>query len=202
MERKKLAELLGSIFVALIFLTSYAAFGNEQVKTNTTTTTVPAQTFYASAHGFANITSYAPYLNINISCSNVSNVSSELNNALMPFYKNGSVSNFYLQQASSMLVQTGNMSSNSIYSLLIKEIDGSAACTSFYSSANLKLPSRMSFYVPTQKSNVIILINASQQGASVPIELTQNMSNSINVSVSALLTATGSIYGNLSVRQI
>jgi hypothetical protein len=49
---------------------------------------------------------------------------------------------------------------------------------------------------------VIILINASQQGASVPIELTQNMSNSINVSVSALLTATGSIYGNLSVRQI
>lgn len=202
LQGKKLMEIIGSIFVALIFLSSYAAFGGGAVSPNTTTTVLPSQTYYASARGTAAITSYAPVLNINISCSNITSVSAKLNSALVSLERNGSVSNFYSQQAAQILVQAGSIASNQIYGLLLSRIGAGSACTSFASSANVHLPSRMNFYVPSQKTSVLILIPGGLQSASVPVKFAQNMSGAVNVSVSVLLTINGAIYGNLSVRQV
>lgn len=202
LEKKKIVELIGSIFVAVIFLSSYAAFGGLSGGTNSTTTTISQQTFYAVAHGNANITSYGPVLNVNISCSNITNVSDKLNGALTALERNGSVSNFYAQQASQVLVQNGSMSTYRVFQLLAESIGSGTNCTEFDSpSANIRLQQRMNFNVPQQRSSIIILVPDNLQKYTLPVKLVQNMSSSINVTVSTLLTLDGTIYGSMVVKQ-
>lgn len=203
MEKKKLIELVGSIFVAVIFLTSYAAFGSNSNGSNTATTTAPQQqTIFAKAYGTVNITSYGSELNVNISCSNVTNVSARLNSELADMEKNGSVSNFYAQQASQILVQAGNLSSYKIFQILSQKINESKACTGFGASANIQLPSSMSFHISGQKSGYIITIPSDQRSYALQIMLTQNAIRRINVSVSGLLSVNGSVSGSLVVQQV
>ncbi len=202
MERKKLIELVGSIFVALIFLSSYAAFGNvSPSNSNGTTTLRPSQTVYATANGNAIITSYGGVMNINVLCSNVTSVSNSLNSELQVLERNGSVSNFYSQQAAQILVQAGNTSTYPLFLLLYKDTGTYASCTNFTSTANVKLPNRMTFYIPSQSTSAIISIPSDMQAYSLPVELHRNMSDTINVTASALLTLNGSIYGSMRVTQ-
>lgn len=206
MEKKKIIELISSIFVAVIFLTSYAAFGNVVGAPRTTTTTANTQTLYASVQGAANVISFGPALSISISCLNTTSVSSKINAILVSLQENGSVGSFYSQEAAQVLVEAGNMSSYNIYSLLARGIDDNVSCTGFSSSANIELPASMNFYVHPQDSYqggyINLTIPESLRRASVPAQFIQNMSKSVNVSVAVLLTTNGSIYGNLSVKKI
>ncbi len=202
LERKKLIELIGSVFVALIFLTSYAAFGGGAPGNSTGTTTLtPSQTFYAVANGNATITSYSSVMNIDILCANVSNVSSRISTALQALEKNGSVSNFYSQQAAQMLVQAGNLTTHALFLLLYNDSGSGAACTQFTSTANVKLPRNLTFYLPSQGNSAIISIPSSMQAYSVPITLSLNMSSVMKITASTLLTANGTIYGGIRVQQ-
>lgn len=193
MERKKLIELVGSIFVALIFLSSYAAFGNISANASNATTTSQAQTVYAAAVANATIASYGGTININISCSNVTAVSGVLNAALASLEKNGSVSNFYSQQASQVLVQAGNASAYRLFLELSKDAGAGASCTQFLGSANVNLPSRVNFHVPAEKSSIIISIPQSMLTHSLPVAFKENMSSTMEVSVSAFLYLNGTI---------
>ena len=199
MERKKLIEIIGSIFVAAIFLSSYAAFGNISQSGNNATTTALSQTYYAVANTNAMVQSYASTFNINITCSNASAVSGTLNSELAGLEKNGSVANFYSQQAAQILVQSGSMSSNALYARLSNDIGSGASCTQFSGTANIDLPGRMNFYVTSQRSSVIITIPDSLRAYSLPIPLAGGMGGTLSVSVSALLEQNGTIYGPLRV---
>ncbi len=158
------------------------------------------QTFYATATGVANVLSFGSTLNINITCQNTTNVSSKLNSILVAMEKNGTVSSFYSQQTSQILVQAGSMPVYNIYQLTSNSIGTSAVCTSFSSSANIQLPSRMNFYIPSQRTSAIITIPAKLQSYSLPFRLTPKMGNTLNISVSALLEANGTIFGNVTVQ--
>ncbi len=208
MERKKLIELIGSVFVALIFLSSYAAFGNiSQSGSNATTTASTPQTFYGSAIGNATITSYSNAMSINITCKNVSSVSGPLNSALTNLEKNGSVSTFSSFQASQIAVDAGSLSTYPLFLQLAGDAGQGESCTAFTTSANINLPSRMSFHIPPQPGitngqNITITIPSSLQTGSIAITLERNMSTKLRVQVDAAIAVNGSIYGGLRVAQV
>lgn len=202
MERKKLIELIGSIFVALIFFSSYAAFGNFGAGgSNATTTITPSQTYYAVASGNASITAYSSVMNINITCANITSVSNVLNGRLTELQRNGSISNFYSQQAAYILVQAGNTSTYPLYQELSGIIGNSSACTHFTSTASVNLPGTMEFFVPTLGNRVQVSIPQSLRTYSLPIEFSNNMSGTVGVAVSTLLSPNATVYGTIKVSQ-
>lgn len=203
MERKKLIELIGSVFVAAIFLSSYAAFGSVAPggTASGATSVPPSQTFYATASGNATITSYSGVMNVNIACENISSVSSRLNAALQLLERNGSVNNFYSQRATQILVQAGNLSTYPLYLLLYNDTGTYSACINFTTTANIRLPDHMTFYIPSEGSKAIIAIPAGMQMYSVPLTLSRNMSSTMNVTASTILALNGSIYSTVRVSQ-
>jgi hypothetical protein len=204
LERKKLIELIGSVFVALIFLSSYAAFGNTAQGQSNATTTAQVQTFYAVAEANATIQSYGSVMNISISCAssasasnavNATNVSDELNGALAQLERNGSVANFYSAQANQILVQAGSANAYSLFLRLSRGIGSGTACTRFSGTANLSLPGTIGFTVLPQKSKIIVELPQSLQSYSLPVTFAENMSGTLRVLVYAYLEPNGTIYG-------
>ncbi|MDE1873615.1 MAG: hypothetical protein KGI04_00650 [Candidatus Micrarchaeota archaeon] len=200
MERKQLIELIGSIFVAAIFLSSYAAFGNTSLGNNATTTAAALQTYYAVARGNATIQSYSSVMNVNVSCSNLTAAANRLNSKLITLEQNGSVNNFYSQQAGRVLVQAGNVSTYPLFYKLAESMGDYAVCTAFTTSVNVELPSKMTFTVSSQKTSVTIAIPSNLRAYSVPVTLAGNMSGALPVSATTLLTVNGSIYGSIRVQ--
>ena len=194
-------ELIGSIFVAVIFITSYAAFGGGGLAGNATTTAQPLQTVYAVAQGAANIISYGSTMNINVSCSNVTYVSKQINDLLANLESNNSISYFYSQQLGQIMIQSGKEGVYANYNSISSYISANASCTGFTSSATVTIPKTMNFYAPLEKVSTIVAIPGNMRNYSISIKFLKNMSNTLNVSVSALLTLNGSIYGNLSVQK-
>ena len=204
MERKKLIELIGSVFVALIFLSSYAAFGNTAQSQSNATATVPVQTFYAVAEANATIQSYGSVMNISISCANASraanaanitNIADELKGALVQLESNGSVANFYSSQENQILVQAGSANAYSLFLRLSKGIGSGVACTRFSGTANITLPSAIGFTVLPQKIKVIVELPQSLQSYSLPVTFAENMSGTLRVLVDAYLEPNSTIYG-------
>lgn len=203
MEKKKWIELIGSVFVALIFLSSYAAFGNGKTASgNTTTIAQTPTTVRAEANGVARILSYGQVLNITIHCQNASNVSRQINDFLST--QNTSTVAFppYSGQNASQIIATaGQAGSYYLYNALSKDIGAYSGCTDFSSSADILLPSRMTFVV--EGSSMLIQIPGEFRNSSQPVLFTSSMSNTMNVFVDAILTLNGSIYqGNIRVKEL
>lgn len=203
MEKKRMVELVGALFIAIIFLTSYAAFSSSGTRPSANNTApAQAQTYYATGRTQANITSYGQVLSVNVSCSNATAVMSSLNRLLTAMEGNGSVSNFYSPMQGRILVQLGNYTAYKVYSLLSAGIGSGAACTSFTSQASVLLPARMSFMIPLAKSSYTVMIPGSQRSVTLPITLSNSTGKAINVSVAALITTNGTIYGSMSVIRV
>ncbi len=204
MERKKLVQLLSSVFIALIFLSSYVAFGDKGIPSQNPTTTVRApQTAFSTARGNATIASFGSTLEVSVNCANATDVSSKLDSILADMEKNGTVNNFYSQQSSQILVRVGNSSGYKVYQSLYDSIGSASGCTNFVSpEAAIQLPQKMNFYLPSQPAGIIILIPSSLQSYSLPLKLKPDMGSGVNVAVSALLELNGTIYGSLSVQQV
>lgn len=201
MEKKKLAQAIGAIFVALIFLSSYATMGSKGGGSTPTTTVPQVQTVYATARGAATVASYGSVMEINISCANVTTVFDKINSILSSMQSNGTIANFYYQQASQILVQAGSASNSSftLYKQLANAIGDGFVCTTFSSSAGIQLPNTMRFYAPIAKTDLLINIPADRKSYTVPFIFTSNLSKTINVSVSALITVNGTLFGNMTV---
>lgn len=203
MERKSLLELVGSIFVALIFLSSYLAFSNNNSGTqggggNVKTTTV-GQTFYSTGTAVANVSSYGQVLIINSSCANASAIMTHLSDLMISYESNGSVGNFYSTSGDQMIVQIGNESAYALYRSLSSAIGANAsACTTFGSQASVQLPARVSLYVPDAKSSVTVTVPNSIRNYAVRLAFSANLTVKVNVTVTALLFQNGTVY-NMTV---
>ncbi len=197
-------EIVGSIFVAIIFLTSYAAFGSNSSTNNgaTTATTSIPQTVYATATSTAALLSYGQVININVACSKSQNVSSKLNDVLDLMEKNGSVSNFYSEESSQVLVQAANNQTYGIYQAISQGIGSGANCTTFTAQANIELPSQINFFFPENNEHQVLVLPGSVRKQAVQASLSQYTGNTINVSISTLVTVNGSIYGNMSIQSV
>jgi hypothetical protein len=202
LEKKKIAEIIASIFVAVIFLSSYASFGGKIIHTNVTTTAQIPPTFKATASGTATITSFSPTINITIGCQNVTDVSGKIT-GFVDAQNKSVVEISYSPRASQILVTAGTAGSYSLYNSIVQAIGSDANCTTFAGSAQVMLPATMNF-----RSSLITAGGASAEipgllrTSSQSILFSGKMSNTINVLVDAILTYNGTIYrDNIIVRQ-
>ena len=195
MERKKLIELIGSIFVAFIFISSYAAFGvspssqGPKPKSNST----QLRFIYASAFANATIYNFSNTFTISYKCDD-----SKVNATLQSLESNGSVANYYQISPNSIYVDSGTMSTASLLSYLSNTLNSS--CTSLSATAKVALPSKLSFYFPSSRSSFALSIPSSMRYYSVPVLFNSSL-HSINVSIAAIVEANGTIY-NMSVSRV
>lgn len=191
MEKEKLKRLIlfiGALFVAVIFISSYASFSNNSGNGGSTSTTTLKQQSTYLVYGNANaiVINYsyvAGIFNVNVSESNT------INATLGNLQLNGSVSN-YLFQNSTYRVELDTISPYTLYLLISNTINGSNATVG--ATAYVKLPSAIVAYygsspvsVALQKSNYSIFLNSVE-----PINTI------IPLKVTALISGNGSVYDN------
>ncbi|MGC8628864.1 MAG: hypothetical protein ACP5T4_01480 [Candidatus Micrarchaeia archaeon] len=188
MEKRKLLELLGSLFIAFIFLSSYAAFGGgPSGNQKTKATTTAARQFYG--YGFANV-SIVNYTNV-FTLENFCNgsVANSINTTLQKFTNTGAVSDYYSLSPSSFSVEAGNVSA---YSLLIYFSNITGSCAKYTATAKVQLPKAISFYFPSLSRSLNLTIPDSYRISSLSINFSRNTSK-IPVTVMAFVWQNGTI---------
>jgi len=203
MEKTSLFKLLGAIFIAIIFLASYAAFGGNSSapsRQTTTVTSIPYLPQYGATEVNASITGYSPVFSIYTVC-NSADIQNALNSMLNKLEKNGSISNYYSPDNTTVSVQAGSMNASSTYSYISKMLNQSALnCTRFSAQATVALPNRIGFKV--NGYSFVAVIPQQQDFYTVPVYINSTVHKSALVKVAALFTPNGTIYGNMSVTLI
>ncbi len=186
-RRKKLALVLGSLFVAVIFLSSYASFGGGGSTTTTTTTKPP--TPFAAGEAVARVTGYGSRAYVTLA-DNAS--ASTLNSTLSKLEDNGSISNFLFVGGGYQIV----LSEIDAYSLqqLIRNTPegGPLALANVTATAYLMLPANGVLYVGGMPVNV----KFAKRNYSISLTDLRPIGANLSVSISALVTANGSIYND------
>ncbi len=200
---KNLTTILQVLFIIAIFGASYAAFGNNSSPQQSQPTTVVAPAVvYASGITNATIVKFEPSFTIRSTCnasSIVNSTFSQITSLLSLMEANNSVSTYYRYQSSNLIRALANTANTSqIYDSIAKSLNETArSCLLFNSSVTVMLPARMNFTINSQRVVLSIPQNARNNTISIPI--TQNMSRNLSVSVAAVVTSNGTIYGNLQV---
>jgi len=175
-KRKKLIFLIGALFVAAMFLSSYGAFGNNN-SSAAKTTTVPQKSTTVSTYfvtnDYTNATIYA-YSNASVQFSrNDSNSSIEL--FLSKLSSNGSISD-YIGSGYSYKLYLSNMTVQGLKQALA----GSNLSASITSTALISLPKNVVLYYHgkpvsstlTITNFSIITNNIMPIGSKIPIHIT------------------------------
>ena len=199
MNKKQISQFLVALFVAVIFITSYAAFssfGGTPVTTTKTGHTAPP-TLYAAGIANATLVNYTPTLNLTVNCKNTStNVSAKVTALLNKLQANGSVSSVYTFGKNSTLLD-GNDNTIQLYHLISANTN-SSSCLSYSTGGEVRLPRVIKLSVENQVAEV----STNNTLYTVPVTLSSNLSNTIKVRIGALLTQNGTLYGNLSVTRV
>lgn len=205
MEKGALIKILITIFIAVIFIASYASFGNNGTGTIVTsiTTTIPPQTAYAAANVNGTVSGYGPIMSMFITCSNVSLKNSTIysvSNTLTSLENNNSINNFFSPNQTTFTIYTANMNPYNVSTYLNSTIPQiQTACINFRSQTILTIPSKINFTVANQ--HVVIPIPANLRNYTSNTKIVP-LNSKLPLRVSTLLTANGTIFGNLSVSAI
>ncbi|HVA83042.1 MAG TPA: hypothetical protein VNF06_02670 [Candidatus Aquilonibacter sp.] len=205
MDIKKLIQILSAVFVAAIFIASYASFGNNgsNLGSSGPTTTIAPQTVYGSGNANAIVIGYGPTMSIFVKCNSIGLTNSTVYNVslmLSNLEADNNVSNSFQPNQTTFTVYTGKLNSYQLASYLGSNMGtNSSACLSYRGQTNLQLPSNVTFAV---------------QGQTVPLPIPQSLRNleifttlkpinaNVPLRISALLTSNGMIFGNLSITQL
>ncbi len=139
-KRKRGLFLIGSIIVAIMFVTSYAAFGNGNGPSTTSTTIISGQTIAAFGTVNAIVTGYGKKFTITLG-KNISTDS--LNITLSNMQSNGSISSFLYQQ-NAVTLYSGSISAYSLLRLLEHLFPSNSIIANV--SENVTLPSSIKLY--------------------------------------------------------
>ncbi len=197
MDKKRLIELIASIFVAVAFISSYVSFANINGSRGATSATTSATGFGAYAFAFysANIIGYGNALGISVECSNktLSNESyGYVSNSLNALEKNNSVFDFYPVN-NGYSVENGSMGILDLYRSLSSVSNTTIGnCLKFTSSAMVSLPYIMNFTIASQQYTLRIPYNMFEY--TVPLLLPPPNNNTLRLKVSALVAPNGTIY--------
>lgn len=206
MEKQSLKKAIWILFIAVIFLASYAAFGStgNNSSQKTTTSTIPL-TYPAVGTANAIITRYLPSMSITSACNNASiNAVAvvKLGQILSSLSSNGYVSAYY-QLNNTYKLEAGRSNATKIYSYISKNISSSLSCTTFSASASIELPQSIKLYYNSGSTRqpITFLVPSAYRNYTIPLNLTGNTSSTMSVRIFALFTAnatTASIY-NMSI---
>jgi hypothetical protein len=189
-RKKKILLFIGSLFVAVIFLTSYASFGNSGTATSSTTTMGNVHTFFVSGSSNAIITGYKAPVHVRIN-SNSSTADAQVLKTLSKLESNGSINYFGSNKSYEVYVST--IDAYSLQGLLLSVVNQSGAIA-VTANASVELPLNITLY---STSSYPIRVNLNDRNSS--IDMTgglRGVGSMINVSVSAIVTSDGSIFNN------
>lgn len=192
-KKKNLILFIGAIFIALIFLSSYAAFSNNNTSNASTSSTVkPAETHYATGNTNAVITNYSDIVNVTLS-NNSNATTTALQNILSKLESNGSISNYIYANNNYEVVLLG-MDASTLKQSISNQANSTIPNNTIHigSTATVMLPAGLVLYYSGSPENVYL----TSRNYSVYLNNIKSIGTSINVSVSALLERNGSIYNN------
>ncbi|MGC8669929.1 MAG: hypothetical protein ACP5TL_02130 [Candidatus Micrarchaeia archaeon] len=186
-KRNKIIFLMGSILVALMFISSYGAFGNNNSMQSTTT--IPqkssnVKTYYVT-NNYVNATIYN-YSGISLTFSrNTSNHTiSDLMNALTT---NGLISDYVLY-GSTYELMLSNSSAIRIQNYLLSEnISANVSAT-----AMIRIPSKVTMFYYNQSINCTTNHNTFY----VSLNKIMPLGSKIPVHLTALVLGNGAVYGD------
>ncbi|HIH50616.1 MAG: hypothetical protein ABSE71_01655 [Candidatus Micrarchaeaceae archaeon] len=193
-KTKKLIFLIGAIFVGIIFLTSYAAFGNNGSATTVTSTVAAATgpTVFATANASALITGYSQVAYVSV--PNGSNsTASALAGLMSKLEANGSIDNYINNNNNSYEIYSSELSAYALQKLLYAKL-GSSNEVVVGSTADIMLPGNLSMYYPNSSRPVSVPL--SDRNYTIYLNSVRSIGSPVNVSVSALLTERGTLYNN------
>ena len=191
-------EFVGALFVAVIFLTSYAAFSSNSAATTTSTSSTVA-TYYAVGSTNAAITGYNNTLFVNVSCKGTlqNQTFDKINAIATQLENNGSVLT-YSSSGNSFQIGPQNMNSKSIYEYMYAKLSSNSTnCTVFSTTATVELPGLIQMDVQGQSIAVNVPYGVAMQ--QISLKLNQSMASSLPLRVAVLVTANGTVYGSPSI---
>ncbi len=192
-KTKKIIFFIGAIFVGVIFLTSYAAFSNNNAgNTSTTTIKAPTQpTIFATGHSNAIITGYGQVANVKL--LNISNSTANKVDALMSALEaNGSIDN-YLFTNNSYEVYSSSLSAYALQGYLNANMNSSNSIA-VGSTAEITIPSSIVLYY--SNSSPPVSVPLIDRNYTLYLNNVTKIGTNINLSLSALITENGLLYNN------
>lgn len=202
MERKRLMQVLVTLFIAIIFISSYFSLTNYNNSTSKTSTTVPPL-YFANSIVNAPVSGYGNAVSITVACSkNATNSTmDDINTVLSSLAANNSIQPPY-SIGNKITVIIGNMNASVLYNYVAGKIsDTQMNCSAFSGSATILLPYTINASVQTSygiSSHSIRIPNASR-AYFLPITFPFNSTNGMKVSIRTYVTTNYTAYGNLNV---
>jgi hypothetical protein len=186
-KAKRLIYGIGSLFVAVIFIMSYAAFSNNGTNSSSTTTIGAANTVYVygTANGLIVNYSYSAYIS-----TAGGTPSSGLNATLSALEANGTISNFVPLNSTSYEAILSGMNPYQLYLYLSKALSGNVLVGGY---AYVRLPATVSMYY-SASSPVPVALPAKNYTVFLPRVAPVN--SSVPMKINALITTAGTVYNN------
>ncbi|HVA83169.1 MAG TPA: hypothetical protein VNF06_03330 [Candidatus Aquilonibacter sp.] len=201
MDRKEIIRILLTIFVAVIFVASYASFGSTGSMTTTTTSSIAPQTVYGSGNVNATVVGYGSLMTVFINCKNQSvrnATNANVSNSLSALENNNTINNFFAPNQSAYTIYLNTLNSYQLASFLNSTAGSneSRACLSYKGQTQLLLPPTASLYVSSQK--VTIPLPANLRNSTLNVKILP-INSVLTLRISTLLTYNGTVFGNMSV---
>jgi hypothetical protein len=178
-KRKKMVLFVGSLLVAVMFLTSYLAFGNNttQQTTTPTTTVLNVQTTFVSGIVNATVFNYSQHFTLKLAGSNTSSVS--LNSMLSNMEANGSIESYNVYNTS-LSIYPGRLNVFEVYDAIASRL---AYAPAINATAFIILPSTMTLYYGSYAYTVL----SGNSSYAIPVSHLVPIGNALRVKVNALV---------------
>ena len=188
-KNKKIVLFLGTVLVAVIFLSAYASFNNNNVSNSSTSTIKNPQTFPSFGNSNAVISSYGNIVNITFSGN--SNASVNATAALLSNLESKGAVNNYFYSGNRYEAILSNITAYQLRQM-VYNITNQSNSISVGSVAYLKFPGTVTLYYVGTPVNLYL----ANKNYSIYMKNVKSIGSTVNVKVFALLTKNGSIYNN------
>ncbi|MCL4389471.1 MAG: hypothetical protein M1528_02125 [Candidatus Marsarchaeota archaeon] len=188
-KRKRLLFLIATVALAVMFVTSYAAFGSGS-SISTSSTTINQQTIAVFGTSNAVVAGYGSSITLSIINSSIGG---KVNSTIAALYSNGSIAN-YVQLPNGFTLYMANMSAYGLQELFSSTLPRNSVRIN--ASETVKLPPSIKMYYNGNP----IFVRSSILNFSLQRSPLLQEGSTVSVNVQALVLLNGSVYnGNIRV---
>lgn len=198
MNRKKIIEAIIAIFIGLLFISSYLTIGNvgggQKTPSPPTQNITKPQTIFAFGNANVMVSGYNNTLVIDVSCNSSlqAGATAEVGNLISELQQNNSIADYY-GFGNISTIQPGKMDALHIYTYMTSKFNASVTnCTKFATPVSVLLPPQVNLYISPQY--YLLAVPQNLRTRQLDLFLTNNLSSTIPVKVTATVTLNGTIY--------
>jgi hypothetical protein len=191
-SRRKKLLFIGSILVAIMFISSAAAFGNFGSPPSSSTSTVSGPSYFMVGQANATVNGWSQNVQVTVNSSN-STYYSDVANVIIALQANGTIGNYASINNVTFSAYLVNMTAYAFQSRLDAMLGNSVATVK--ASTMVALPAQITMYYYSQPVPVLL-----QSGNyPVSIEPLQPRGALVPVKIQGTVTQTGNVIGPLTV---